>query len=145
MLRQTKASASQKITTFFKSVTPSVHKLNNLIEFQRLDVAIEEIEKEREMSRQLRQQQSVEDVNRRLTASVQRMSNDTRTDEQIVRDNIEILTEVDNTLPRPTLQKRRKESRPEGWETVARHAMEHGDQQAFDDYIELFKGTNLSI
>ena len=91
------ATNSQKITTFFKAVTPKVHKLNNSIEFQRLDIAIERIETERERNLQIRQQQSVEDVNRRQAAPAQRMRNDSRTVEEVIRDNIEdLVNDVDN-------------------------------------------------
>lgn len=91
----------------------------------------------------MRKQQILEDITRRRSSDAI-----ARTEEQIVRDNIALVTEVDaeevlQQIAAGKAIKRKKEQRPEEWETVARHAMEHGDLIALEDYSEVFEGAKL--
>ena len=64
------------------------------------------------------------------------------TDTEIIRDTINAQAEEGHNALRG-LAKRKKEPRSEGWETVARHAIDHGIDRAYRDYCEdFFAGVN---
>ena len=71
-------SHNEKITSFFKFVTPVVHKLNILIEQQKLSVRLEESKAEALINQELRCQQSLAD-NIRRKAEKERMRVSPRT------------------------------------------------------------------
>ena len=112
---------SRKVTEFFKPVSAQVHNLNNLIEQQKLRVQLEEEEARKKALAEKRKQQILADNARRKRDASGASINNVRTEEEIIRDLIAEVTEVDHLDVVPfhhhhlTAQsKRKKTGRPPG-------------------------------
>ena len=135
------------ITSHFKPVDADVHKLNVLIEHRKMLVNDKErarIDEEIRIRTQKEiAQQIVEDKARRAAAKSARNGPDKRSIEEIIRDNIAIITGVEAEDTYQPKKAKTWTERPDGWKVVAEYAIEHGDNKTLKDFPEFFRDANL--
>jgi hypothetical protein len=142
-----KAASSAKITSFFSPATKRQHELQvriaNDCSLLADENKREEAKKKLEVDRSKREDQIVADIKRRLEASTQRTAPDTRSLEEMIRDEIEQLAGDDGDIFIPKKAKT-WHGRPDGWKMVASYAQEHGYKRCIADFPEYFEGVKYN-
>ena len=127
-----------KITQHFQIVSSTRHKLETAVAQATFTLKCQKRELEIKERQQKIQNVIENDRLRRLASSQKPLDGDTRTDEEIVGDDIALVTaDINEQIFIPRKRKKEWNHRPSYWEQIAEYAHQHGVQTAFRDWAEV--------